>query len=218
MKHFTLALGLFGMLAAGCSADVESVFGKPANTGGSPSSDGGAGEGGAPSSDGGSTNTSPPTTSNVEPTTTTTTTTTTNETVTSTATGMPPQVSVDCNGSQCVVESGGACCFNLDAETSVCQPSGNCGDDITTTIVTVQCQTADDCSGQICCAHRELPSGSSPYDSTSCVSECNYPDLYLCDINAPDCPVYETPNGPVQSECKQSTLLPSGYYVCGFNN
>jgi len=22
-------------------------------------------------------------------------------------------------------------------------------------------------------------------------------------------------NGPVQSVCKQSTLLPSGYYVCG---
>lgn len=216
MKHFTLTLGLFGLLAAGCSADVESVFGKPGNTGGSPSSDGGAGEGGIPSSDGGSTSSNPPTTSTIDPTNTTAT--TTDQTVTSTTTGLPPQVSVDCNGSDCVVENGGACCFDLDQETSVCQPSGECGDEITTTIVTLQCQTPDDCAGQICCAHRELPSGSSPYESTSCVSECGYPDLYLCDINAPDCPIYDTPNGPVQSECKQSTLLPGGYYVCGFNN
>lgn len=213
MKHLPLALGLLATFAAGCSADVDALFGTPANTGGSSSSAGGAGEGGTPSSDGGSTSTNPPTTSTVDPTNTTTT-----NTVTSTATGLPPQVSVDCNGSPCVVENGGACCFDLEQETSVCQPNGECGDELTTTIVTLHCQLPDDCGGQICCAHRELPSSSSPYESTSCVSDCNYPDLYLCDINAPDCPVYETPNGKLQSECKQSTLLPAGYYVCGFNN
>ena len=218
MKPLSLGLGLLALFTVGCSADVDALFGKPSSSDGGSSADGGAtGDGGMPPSDGGSTSSAPPTTSNVDPTNTTTTT-TTDQTVTSTATGMPPQVSVDCNGSPCVVESGGACCFNLSEESSACEPSGECGDGVTNTIVTIQCQTADDCGGQICCAHRELPSGSSPYDSTSCVSECAYPDLYLCDINAPDCPTYQTPNGPVQSECKQSTLLPAGYYVCGFNN
>jgi hypothetical protein len=215
MKQPGLILAFVSLLAVGCSADVESLFGKQPQSGGGggASGDGGASDGGAPPSDGGSTSTNPPTTSSVDPMTTTTTTDVV--TVTSTSTGLPPQVSVDCNGSPCVVETGGACCFNLDEETQVCQPSGECEGDITDTIVTLQCQAPDDCAGQICCAHRELPSGSSPYESTSCVASCDYPDLYLCDINAPDCPIYDTFNGPVQSECKQSTLLPTGYYVCG---
>jgi len=215
MTQNALCLGLLSVaLTAGCSADVDALFGNTNAGGNGAGAEGGANQGGAPSSDGGSTSNTPGPTTSAQ---TTTTNTSTNDgaTVTSTVTGLPPQISVDCQDGPCVVEDGGACCFDLEAETSTCEASGECGDEIRNTIVTIQCQTPDDCGGEICCAHRELPTASSPYGSTECVSRCSYPDLYLCDINAPDCPIYDTVNGPVQSVCKQSTLLPSGYYVCG---
>ncbi len=226
MKHH-LHLLLLGALSSACSVDLDNVFSLEGQGG---ASDGGASSGGNGSgngsSDGGSTSSQPPTTNNggstsSSPTTTTTTSssspvTTTSE-VTST-TGMPPQTTVDCPGGPCAVDEGGVCCFNLDEYTSSCvDDESQCVDSFEDTIVAIACQLPSDCEVGVCCAIRDYPSGQAPYGSTECVSECDYPNLAICDINAPACQPVNGPVGTQQTYCKQSTLLPEDYFVCGLN-
>lgn len=210
-----------------CSADVGSIFDRGA-TGGS-AGEGGEAQGASShqggSSDGGTTNPGPSTNPSTSPSTSTNPDATTNDaTVTSTqdssTTGPPPGPAVDCGGSPCSVAGDGLCCYDdATGDTDCVGSSAECPVGFGNQLVALSCQVPDDCpTNQICCARREYSSGQAPYDRTECVASCNYPDLYLCDINAPDCPTYQGPTGPIQSTCKQSQLLPVGYYVCGLNN
>ncbi len=232
-SHCAWLVPAIASLAIACSPTVD-VFGNESSGASSEggessggSSSGGASSGGASSggaSTGGSTSTISPDTSTSTTSPTTTTTSMDNTSVTSgpttVTTGPPPGPTVECNGSLCEVSStaGNVCCFDQQALTEECVDAGNCQTGFENDLVAIQCQTPDDCDGGlICCAHREFGS-QSPYDRTSCEAECNYPDLYLCDLANPDCPVYQDQNGnPLPSMCKQSQLLPLGYYICGFN-
>lgn len=227
------ALAVWG--AAACTADVDNVFGRPIDN----SDDGGGGSGGATTSvvaDGGATTVSnggdpqtnttdgPPDTST--DTTDVTTDSTTDGMDTVTTTGRPTGPAVDCgvvdNGGapQCEIVGDGSCCWNKQGNGFECVDSaGECPVGFTNELVSIQCQTNEDCGPNlICCAHREYVSGQAPYDRTSCEDSCQYPNLYLCDIQADECPEYNNGGQIIQSVCKQSTLLPAGYYVCGFNN
>jgi hypothetical protein len=218
------------LTCAACSTDLGDVFGEhthqggQAEGGGGPDGANGSGATGAGASGSGGTidqttgnqttgeGAAPPDTSA----TTDVTAATTTDTSSSTSTGRPQGTTVDCDDGPCSVEDDGVCCYDDGSETSQCLDSANgCVGGVGEPLVAIHCQVPDDCDGDICCAHRALPSGESPYDRTECASSCMYPNLYLCDIFAPDCPIYQTPNGPLQSICKQSTLLPVGYYVCG---
>ncbi|NUP05243.1 MAG: hypothetical protein HOW73_04185 [Polyangiaceae bacterium] len=216
------SLVVVGSLASGCSADVGNVFGDTRQFGGA----GGAQSGGGstPGGNGGSSTNDQTATNDATVTadatsTSTDDTTTTMSTEESTATGRPPGPTVECDSGPCDVGDGGACCFDAGNESSTCvENAGSCQTGFENELVALECQTPDDCEpGLICCAHREYASGQAPYDRTQCVAQCNYPDLYLCDIGVPDCPTYQSPQGTIQSVCKQSQLLPSGYYVCGLN-
>jgi hypothetical protein len=81
----------------------------------------------------------------------------------------------------------------------------------------ISCEFQYQCPGQICCAVRYNGNAGADYQAAQCVDTCDIPDLYLCNPNNPACPTYTDAGGmPVQSVCTPSTLLPPGYYVCGF--
>jgi hypothetical protein len=83
----------------------------------------------------------------------------------------------------------------------------------------IECQLPAHCSGQgFCCASRVFfNNNNSFYETVSCEPSCEWPDVELCDPNDPAtvCPIVNTQNGQQQTTCKESKLLPPGYFVCG---
>jgi hypothetical protein len=234
---FSMCLWVGAMALAACSPDVDTVFGRPIDN----TDDGGGGSGAGSmttsTADGGATTVSnggSPTTTTTDSTNDTSTDTTdvttdatTDGMETVTTTGRPTGPTVDCGVAdqggtvpECEIEGDGSCCWNRANNGFDCVGSaGECPVGFTNELVAIQCQTDEQCGPDLtCCAHREYVSGQAPYDRTSCEASCSYPNLHTCDIQAPDCPEYNNGGTIIQSVCKQSTLLPAGYYVCGFNN
>ena len=80
----------------------------------------------------------------------------------------------------------------------------------------IECSQPSHCGGgERCCANRQYTSNGSFYDTVTCAAACNWPDVILCDGPSFPCPVVQTQNGPAQTTCKPSQLLPPGYLVCG---
>jgi hypothetical protein len=213
------------LASAGCSADVQDLFGGGSEgSGGSSSSSQTTAES---TSGPGSTTTGPGSTTTGDTTVTTgdttsggpsTTTSGNPATTVSTGTGTPGPT-VDCDGTTCSIDNDGVCCWTDSSETAACLPASSCQGSIGSVATAISCQTQDQCPGQVCCAHRAFMSSQSPYESAVCSDQCDYPDLYLCEgPNDSSCPAYQDGNGgTIQSFCKASQLLPPGYYICGFN-
>ena len=200
-------------LGTACGANVDDIFGNPTGSGGSSSTTSGktatnSGPGvtstgtpsstgpGSPASSGVGSTTAP---SSVE------------ASVSSSAAG---GTTVPCQGSDCQISQGG-CCYNNPSgggAFGICSADGNCFPNATQ----ILCGVPSDCPGEICCAQRNQE--NAPYDETSCLAECHYPSLYVCDVanGDGDCPMYTLGNGTVvQSHCEGSQFLPSGQYsVC----
>lgn len=219
----TICLALFlGLPLVGCVADVSGVFASEEGdgSGGASSTSNGAtsGKSGATTVGPGSTTTGGPGATTSVTTGDSTSTTVGATTGGSTGSGDPPGDTVDCGSQSCSIDQGGICCWTDVTDSGTCASGdGSCQNTtFGTTKTAIECQLPSQCdTGQICCAHRDFD--GAPYDSTSCDDNCYLPDRYLCDPNAPDCPVYQDQGGnPLQSTCKASTLLPPGYFVCGF--
>jgi hypothetical protein len=87
----------------------------------------------------------------------------------------------------------------------------------------IECSSTDQCSaGQVCCARRTVYQQGNQsgfiYESVRCESSCEFPGFLTCTPGVTACPMIPTQNGPVQSVCKASALLPDGYTICGYPN
>lgn len=201
-------------LLAGCSTDVDDLFGGGSN------GDGGAGgatttavTATSTTSGPGSTTgtTSGPTTSSASTSTSGPTTTSAVTTGQTTVTTGPEPVVVDCRGGgACPVEGGGVCCWDNQQQSGECVPAAEqCQGSQFEPLVAISCQLPEQCPNQVCCAHRAFPSNQSPYIDTTCDDQCENPDRVVCDPNAPQC--------PMGASCIQSSLLPAGYFICSPN-
>lgn len=121
---------------------------------------------------------------------------------------------------QCDVDASNVCCWDSDAKEGDCTEADACALTATGQFVTaIACGGPGDCPGQICCATRYLNSADQPYETTECASQCQQPDVQLCDPSAPNiCPNYFENGQQKQMVCKSSMLLPTGYFVCGRPN
>ena len=150
--------------------------------------------------------------------------------------GEPPMATLECGNQLCPVAGDNACCF--DRYQIYGQPQAECvmgpvaSDGCTTSMpgengpggfeTRIECQVPEHCPGQICCGQREafqqMGQTYGYYESVTCVNECSYPNIVLCATPGLEmgCPMLPSQNGPVQSVCQQSSLLPTGYYVCGY--
>ncbi|MRG91232.1 hypothetical protein [Polyangium spumosum] len=135
---------------------------------------------------------------------------------------MPPPVMVACGAVTCPVENEGACCWH-DAQSQgecVNGPENNdgCNTSSSGRETRIECQLPQDCpAGTVCCADLNQSQGGNWYSLTRCADTCTYgPQRVVCDPQAPDsdCPVVQTQNGPVQTNCEPSTILPDGYQIC----
>lgn len=138
-------------------------------------------------------------------------------------------VSVDCLSATCTLDGNPitACCFQKASDgqsaKSACVSGPPDNDGCLTTDTDqqtrIECQTNADCPGQVCCGYRREVSQTAYYTDLACADSClNYgPEIPICDPahGNSECPVLNTQNGPVQLNCVQSQLLPSGYFVCG---
>jgi hypothetical protein len=239
----TLALGsaaLLGPAGCGISPEVEGLFGGGET--GSSSTGGGAtassSGGGSPASStttdsgGGATTSSSVSSSSQSSsavTTTSTTTTTTTTSVTTTSTG-PSGPTLDCGPRDCPQGGQSACCW--DQYQQAPPPQAECvdgppeSDGCLTELVNggietrIECQIPDHCgAGTVCCGERVTFQSNGAnyayYVQLTCQSECNWPDIELCDLGNPICPLVTIDGIPTQTVCKPSGLLPPGYFVCG---
>jgi hypothetical protein len=139
-------------------------------------------------------------------------------------------VGLPCGDTTCPLGGNSACCFDKyqtnPAPYATCVDAPANSDNCKTYVANdgletrIECSQSSQCKdGDLCCAHRQFfNNNGSFYDTVSCQSSCGWPDVQLCDLGDPaaTCPVVDTQNGPVQTVCKASTLLPGGYFVCGF--
>ena len=141
----------------------------------------------------------------------------------------PPML--ECGDELCPVAAQSACCYSATSSNGALQcvtgPPAN--DDCNTPFevgdnfgwqTRIECQTSEQCDGgTVCCGHREMNQQVNLYDLTRCQSSCDYPSIVLCSTlgATAGCPKLPTQNGgDVQAVCKQSTILPIGYYVCAY--
>ncbi|MCB9584612.1 MAG: hypothetical protein H6718_04410 [Polyangiaceae bacterium] len=138
-------------------------------------------------------------------------------------------VTVDCLSATCTLDGNPttACCFQkaTDGQSAksacVSGPPENdgCITSDTGQQTRIECQTNADCPGQVCCGYRREVNQTAFYTDLACADSCqNYgPEIPICDPahGNSECPMLNTQNGPVQLNCVQSQLLPSGYFVCG---
>ena len=155
----------------------------------------------------------------------------------SSSTGMPMQNTITCGSNlTCNVDKGEACCWDnlnlLDGPQNKCVTGPLDNDGCNTLQVgfgpetRINCQDESDCGAeQVCCARRKqfFANGKqySVYDQVACENNCsldkNNQKFVICVPNVTQCPLLPTDkNQWVQSVCKESQLLPSGYYVCGY--
>jgi hypothetical protein len=187
---------------AGCSVDVDNLFG---NDGA-----GGSGAGGAGSQQA-SNATSDVATSTTDgattgPTTTVTTggqtTATTGSTTATTGTGMTGPT-VFCNGSEC--DPNQVCCFNRFTEgVDFCSAAGTCPDGGEWTEIT--CNGPADCSSGHCCGTYDPNQG---WVKVECAQNCGGNSLDMCFGDPTVCAQGDT--------CMQSQTLGDGYMFCTGN-
>jgi hypothetical protein len=147
----------------------------------------------------------------------TTTTTVATTTTTTTSTGGPPPT-LDCDSDTCPQGGESACCWS---ELSM-GGTGECIDgppsDATCNTqptpgglsTRIECQLPSHCdAGETCCAIR-LAEGVNFYTTARCDTQCEYPNVTLCNPSNPVCPAV---NG-MATTCNRSQLLPDNYFVC----
>jgi hypothetical protein len=112
--------------------------------------------------------------------------------------GAPPVVSVDCDGTPCVVEGSQRCCWNNGDGEGTCKADGVC-----TGQVPIECDEQSDCPGQICCANRQ----AGNLQSITCVNNCSTgQNRRICEAgNAQSC---------TSGSCQQVPGAPDGYFSC----
>jgi hypothetical protein len=146
---------------------------------------------------------------------------------------MPPPVMVGCGDVECPVDGQSACCW--DEYNYNDPPQGECvsgpvdNDNCATDFgdnnngvpgfeTRIECQLPEHCpQGTVCCADLTQTQNGNWYNYIRCAATCDYPQQrVLCDPQAPDnvCPTVQTGNGPVQTTCQGSTILPPGYNIC----
>jgi hypothetical protein len=135
-----------------------------------------------------------------------------------TSSGGSPGDSLDCGNADCPVARDSACCWDNYEQNP--PPKAECvstaTDACNNTVsqsgleTIIECQLPSHCKTGVCCAEREFfTSGGqsmSFYSELSCQDSCAWPDILVCDPQAPMCPVSTT--------CVQSQLLPPGYFIC----
>jgi hypothetical protein len=148
----------------------------------------------------------------------------------SSSSGAPVQT-LSCGNTTCNLTAGEGCCWDnhglLAGEKGACV-SGPVENDTCNTLqvgygpeTRIDCQTSDQCaSGKTCCARRNKYFANNQqytvYDQVTCEDTCGqFGTVILCIPNVTACPVVQSNQGPVQTVCKASQLLPTGYYVCG---
>lgn len=137
--------------------------------------------------------------------------------------GGPVDLVVPCGNTTCSIENQSACCWTDDTAIGVCvqgpPDADNCDQSAQGAQSTrIECQVAAQCgAGMICCGDRTNSPNGTFYHQVTCQAACQ--DITMCKtLGATDaeCPTQQTGQGPIQLVCKQSGLLPTGYYVCGF--
>jgi len=87
----------------------------------------------------------------------------------------------------------------------------------------MECQRPSDCPpSELCCGTRGTFTQDlqtyTYYITLTCEPSCEYPAIQMCDPSAippTACPIVQSEYGTQQTICKASTLLPTGYNVCG---
>lgn len=194
-------------LTLGCSVDgIDTVFGNPAEGGRSAGGQGPGGAGQGATGQGGV-----PVTDDVVTATTddATVTSTSNSTVTSgpststsTTTGGPSDITVFCDGDNCV--PGQVCCYyQFEAGQDFCAAPDSCPDQ--EGWVQMACNGPDDCGGGECCGWFSQQTG---WGTIECRDQCEVGQVELCFGDPSAC------EGANQS-CSPSQALGFGYSYCG---
>ncbi len=144
---------------------------------------------------------------------------------------MPPVVMITCGDVVCPVEGQSACCWDEyeynDPPRGECVSGPDDNDGCATDFggngapgfeTRIECQLPEHCAeGTVCCADLNQTQNGNWYSLLRCATTCEYPaQRVLCDPQAPDnaCPVIMTGNGPVQTTCQPSSILPDGFTIC----
>lgn len=135
-----------------------------------------------------------------------------------------PAAMVACGDTSCPIGPDQACCYdNYEINPP---PQGecvtgpvdndNCSTGTTGRESRIECQLPEHCpSGTVCCGDLNNSQNGNWYGIVRCVAQCPYPgEITLCDPQNPQCPVVQTGQGPVQTVCGTSMILPPGYAVC----
>ena len=213
MKYLAVAF-----LLGGCGADIDDLYGEASSSGAGGDGSGAStsassSNGGAPNSSsnagGAPTNANSATTSNAGGMATTDVTTMTTGPAPSssqqTTTGIPEGVFVKCGDTACEVGNGTVCC--IQATGSSCVAEEDCGAFGTP----ATCDDPFDCAnGEVCCGHTD----GGFYDEITCDSDCEWPNRTVCALDGPACEPIPGDNGPIPTQCGQSSVLPDGYLVC----
>jgi hypothetical protein len=207
------AQGGAGGAQGGAGGAQGGAGGAQGGAGGAQGGSGGAqgGQGGV----GGSTTTTPTMTTTTTTSSTTTTTTTTN-----------PTGKVACGNQQCDIPKD-ICCWDRwgiggnDPQSGQCKNAPVNQQDCDTQIeqggvqTVISCQTKDECPGaQFCCGDvvtfNTQMGQISYYPAVECRAKCDWPSRTMC----------KGPGDPIctgGTTCKQSQLLPQGFFVCSMN-
>ena len=112
---------------------------------------------------------------------------------------------MQCDDGPCNVSEGNVCCLQATGSTRVQEDA--CG----ALGAPVECDDPFDCEGgTVCCGHTD----GGLYDEIRCDSECEWPNRTLCTLGGPPCEPIPGDNGPIATQCEQSSALPAGYFVC----
>lgn len=105
---------------------------------------------------------------------------------------------VKCGAQDCVLPN--ECCHDNMAAASSCMMPSACPEGH----VAIECDSAADCPGLICCG--TFDQATSKYIEVSCRTSCPAPNVVICSESPSDCPAGMT--------CNKEFLLPSGYGYC----
>lgn len=223
--------------ASGCGVDVSAVFASSDNGNSTAGSGpGGAGGQGGSGGDGASTTTGEgASTGTTGTTSSSTTSSSTTTTTTTTTTATKPPASVPCGGAETCEVPANICCWDKWGFGTGDDDSGQCYDapvspfDCDTEIqnggvqTVISCLNADQCdSGEQCCGDVvQFQSGGelfNYYPTVECRDSCPWPTRIMCKTmgaTTTECPQISQGGSQIQTICKESTLLPDGYLVCG---
>ncbi|HRI67236.1 MAG TPA: hypothetical protein PK156_23495 [Polyangium sp.] len=105
---------------------------------------------------------------------------------------------VTCGAQDCVVPD--ECCHDSMTAVNSCMVPSSCPEGR----VAIECDSAADCPGQICCGAFDMT--TSKYIEVSCRTSCTAPNVVICSGSPSDCPAGTT--------CFMEPMLPSGYGYC----